>query len=391
MTERLGLGTRSIHAGEAPDPSTGAHGVPIYQNATFAFPSYTSVEAWREGGPHYLYARDGNPTVRCLELKLANLEGTGDAVATATGMAAISATLLHLLAGGGHLVASSDVYATTKELLLGDLPAFGATVDLVDFTDLAAVEAAITPATRVLFCEPFTNPMLKVIDLAALGALAAQRSVPLVVDNTFLSPVLLRPVEHGATIVVHSATKYLSGHGNVLGGVVCGPKPTIADIRARLSRLGGTMGAFPAWLLLNGAKTLPLRVERHSTNAAGLATLLAEHAAVAAVHYPGLPSHPGYEIAQRLVGDRFGGMLAFELAGGEPAVGPFLDALRIPTIAVSLGDASTLIWPLAGTGRLRLSVGLEDLADLKQDFANALDQVAVMPAVPARQDSGCTG
>jgi methionine-gamma-lyase len=381
------LGTRSIHAGEAPDPSTGAHGVPIYQNATFAFPSYTSVEAWRKGSPHYLYARDGNPTVRCLELKLADLEGTGDAVATATGMAAISATLLHLLAGGGHLVAASDVYAITKELLLGDLPAFGATVDLVDFTDLAAVEAAITPTTRALFCEPFTNPMLKVIDLAALGALAARRNVHLVVDNTFLSPALLRPVEHGATIVIDSATKYLSGHGNVLGGMICGPKPAITDIRARLSRLGGTMGAFPAWLLLNGAKTLPLRVERHSTNAAGLASILAQHPSVAAVHYPGLPSHPGHQIARRLVGDRFGGMLALELAGGEPAVGPFLDALTLPTIAVSLGDASTLIWPLAGTGRLRISVGLEDLVDLERDFANALDRVGAVPESATQSES----
>jgi cystathionine beta-lyase/cystathionine gamma-synthase len=365
--------------------------VPIYQNATFAFRSYGSVEAWREGAPHFHYARDGNPTVRCLELKLADLEGTSDAVATATGMAAISATLLHLLAGGGHLVASCDIYAITKELLLGDLPAFGATVDLVDFTDLAAIEAAITPATRALFCEPFSNPLLKVVDLAALGELAAGRNLHLVVDNTFLSPALLRPAEHGATIVVYSATKYLSGHGNVLGGVVCGPKAVIADIRALLSRLGGTMGAFPAWLLLNGVKTLPLRVERHSDNAAGLAKRLADHPAVAAVHYPGLPTHPGHEIARRLVGERMGGMLAFELAGGEAAVGPFLDALTLPTIAVSLGDSSTLIWPLAGRARLRLSVGLEDLDDLERDFAKALDQAGAVPALPTRQEARCTG
>lgn len=366
------LATRSIHAGEALDPATGAHGVPIYQNATFGFHSYESVEAWREGAPHFLYARDGNPTVRCLELKLADLEGTEDAVATGTGMAAVSAALLHLLAGGGHLVASSDLYAVTRELLERDLPEFGASVTLTDFTNPAAVEAAITPQTRALFCEPFSNPWLRVADLPALARLARERGIPLVVDNTFLSPALLRPVERGATVVVHSATKYLSGHGNVLGGVICGPRPMVREMRGLLSRLGGTMSAFAAWVLLHGVKTLPLRVGRHSANAAALAHRLAAHPAIHAVHYPGLTTHPGHAIARQLVDDHFGGMLAFELAAGASVVGPFLNALQLPTIAVSLGDVSTLIWPLAGTGALRLSVGLEDLADLENDFEAAL-------------------
>jgi methionine-gamma-lyase len=385
MTLQRGLSTRSIHAGEAPDPSTGAHGVPIYQNATFAFRSYEGVEAWREGAPHYLYARDGNPTVRCLELKLANLEGAEDAVATGTGMAAISATLLHLLAGGGHLVASGDVYAVTKEFLQRDLPAFGATVTFADFTDAGAVEATITPQTRALFCEPFSNPLLKVAALPAIAGLAAERSIPLVVDNTFLSPALLRPLEHGATVVLHSATKYLSGHGNVLGGVICGSKAMVTEIRGLLSRLGGTMGAFPAWVLLHGAKTLPMRAEWHSANALALAKLLAAHPAVAAVHYPGLATHPRHEIACQLVGDRYGGMLAFELVGGEEAVGPFLDALELPTIAVSLGDVSTLIWPIAGRGVLRLSVGLEDVVDLEADFSNALARIPAPASTPDLQ------
>jgi methionine-gamma-lyase len=375
MSQRRGLSTRSIHAGEAPDPSTGAHGVPIYQNATFAFRSYEGVQAWRDGVPHFHYARDGNPTIRCLELKLADLEGAEDALATGTGMAAISATLLHLLAGGGHLVASGDVYAVTKELLQRDLPAFGATVTLVDFTDQAAVVAAITPQTRALFCEPFSNPLLTVVDLPRIAGLAEERGIPLVVDNTFLSPALLRPVEHGATIVVHSATKYLSGHGTVLGGVICGPKAIVREVRGLLSRLGGAMGAFAAWVLLHGVKTLPMRAERHSAHALALAELLAAHPAAAAAHYPGLASHPGHEIARHVVGDRFGGMLAVELAGGEAAIGPFLNALELPTIAVSLGDVSTLIWPLPGSGLLRLSVGLEDLADLEADFTQALGQI----------------
>jgi methionine-gamma-lyase len=388
MPPRRGLSTRSIHAGEAPDPSTGAHGVPIYQNATFAFRSFEGLEAWREGAPHFLYARDGNPTVRCLELKLANLEGTEDAVATGTGMAAISGALLHLLAGGGHLVASGDVYAVTKEFLQRDLPAFGDTVTLVDFSDAAAVAAAVTPQTRALFCEPFTNPLLKVADLPAIAALAQERGIPLVVDNTFLSPALFRPAEHGATVVVHSATKYLSGHGNALGGVICGPTAMVREIRGLLSRLGGTMAAFPAWILLHGAKTLPIRVERHSAHALALAELLAAHPAISAVHYPGLAAHPGHAIARRLAGNHFGGMLAFELAGGEAAVRPFLNALELPTIAVSLGDVSTLIWPIAGTGVMRLSVGLEDWSDLEADFTNALARIAPPASVTAQEEHG---
>lgn len=370
MTRRHGLGTRSIHAGEAPDPVFSAHGVPIYQNATFKFGSYDHVQAWRDGSPHYLYARESNPTVRSLELKIADLEGAENAVATATGMAAISTTLIHLTAGG-HLVASEDVYAVTKEFLTQDLPGFGTLVTLVDFSDTAAVDAAITPETRALFTESFSNPLLKVTDLPALGELADRHKIPLVVDNTFLSPALLRPLELGATIVLHSATKYLSGHGNALGGVISGSRRHISAIRRQLTRLGGTMSAFSAWVLVSGVKTLPLRVERHSANAAALAALLVNHPAVATVHYPGLASHAHHARARSLVGDQFGGMLAFQLAGGESAVGPFLNALTLPTIAVSLGDVGSLIWPI-GDGVLRLSVGLEDVSDLEVDLRDAL-------------------
>lgn len=370
MAPRRGLNTRSIHAGEAPDPSTGAHGVPIYQNVTYGFRSYDQVEDWGAGVPHFLYASESNPTVRSFESKLADLEGAEDAVATATGMAAVSTVLIQLGAGG-HVVASQDVYAGTRAFLTQDLPAFGTAVTLVDFSDMAAVEAAITPHTRALYCEAFSNPLLKVADLPALGVLAARYALPLVVDNTFLSPALLRPLELGATIVVHSATKYLSGHGNVLGGVACGSRASMVAVRRQLTGLGGVMGAFSAWVLVNGIKTLPLRVERHSANAATLAMVLADHPAVAAVQYPGLPSHPHHATACRLVAGQFGGMLTFVLAGGAPAVGPFLDTLTLPTIAVSLGDVSTLIWPI-GDGMLRLSVGLEDVTDLRADFERAL-------------------
>jgi O-acetylhomoserine/O-acetylserine sulfhydrylase-like pyridoxal-dependent enzyme len=316
MTRSHGFGTRSIHAGEAPDPATGAHGTPIYQNATYAFRSFEGLEAWREGAPHFMYAREGNPTVRCLELKLANLDGAESAVAAASGMAAISATLLHLLGGGGHLVASADLYGTTLALLRQDLPAFGATVDLVDITDLVAVEKAIGPNTRAIFTESFSNPLLRV--------------------------------------------------------AVCGRRGPVAEMAGLLSRLGGAMSPFNAWLLLAGVKTLPLRIERHCANASALAALLAAHPAVATAHYPGLPSHPQHELARKLVGDRFGGMLAFSLHGGAPAAGRMLNRLDLATIAVSLGDPATLAWPMAGSDLVRLSVGLEDWADLEADFINAL-------------------
>lgn len=373
-----GFGTRSVHAGEAPDPTTGAHGVPIYQNSTFAFHSYDELMAARDGtAPHFFYARDGNPTVRALEVKLANLEGAEAAVATAAGMAAIAATLLTLVPAGGHLVASADVYSVARDFLHQDLPAAGARVTTVDFTDLAAVAAAIEPETRALYTESFSNPTLRVADLDGLAALARRHDIPLVVDNTFLSPVLLRPLEHGAEIVIHSATKYLSGHGHALGGVVCGPRARIAAIARKVSHLGGPLSAFAAWTLLNGVKTLPLRVERHAANAARLARLLAEHPAVEAVHYPGLPTDPGHAVASRLVGDRYGGMLAFRLRGGEAALRPFLNALELCTLAVSLGDCGTLVWPFPD-GLIRLSTGIEDIADLEADLRRALDNVGAV-------------
>ena len=376
MHAELGFGTRSIHAGEAPDPSTGAHGIPIYQNVTYGFPSYERVDAWHDGAPHFHYQRDGNPTTRSLELKLANLEGSEAAVATASGMAAISVTLLHVLRGGGHLIASRDLYGATTDLLQEDLPALGASVSTVDCGDLAAVEAAIRNETRAILVEAFSNPRLRIVDLPALAELARSRGILLIVDNTFLSPALLRPIELGADLVIHSATKYLSGHGHVLGGVVCGNRAMIAEIRSMVSRFGGTLSPLSAWLLLNGVKTLPLRVERHCVNAAALAQLLAEHPAVETVFYPGLPSHHGHEIARRMVGERFGGMLSFSMRGCDEAIRLLIGRLELSTIAVSLGNTATLVWPMVGSNLVRVSVGLEDWADLAADFSAALDGVS---------------
>ena len=377
-----GFSTRCIHAGEAPDPTTGAHGVPLYQNVTFAFETNSQVEAMRSGDrPHFTYSPRGNPTVRCLELKIADLEGTEASVAMSSGMAAISSVLLTLLADGGHLLASDQLYDLTKDFLHEDVAVLGSSVTFLDLSDADAIQDAITPRTRAIYVESFSNPLLRVADIRALARLAHENDVVLVVDNTFLSPALLRPAALGADIVLHSATKYLSGNGQVQGGVVSGPRQLIDPIRSRALRLGAAMSPFAAWLLLSGIHTLPLRMERHSENASRLAKLLAAHAAIADLHYPGLSSDPGHALAASLLGPgelRCGGMIAFTLSGGREAVGPFLDALKLCTIAVSLGDSSTLVWPWPCGNLIRMSIGLEDPVDLQADIVQALN--AVIPA-----------
>ncbi len=364
--------TRSIHAGEAPDPSTGAHGVPIYQNTTFAFRSFDQVEAWRNGrAPHYLYAREGNPTVRCFELKMADLEGAEAAVAGATGMAVIAATLLDVMCDGGQLVASTDLYEVTSNLICQDLAKMGVDVNTVDVTDLDSVRAVVGPETKAIFVETLSNPRVKVADLESLADLAHSHDALLVVDNTFLSPAILRPLEHGADLVIHSATKYLAGHGQAMGGVVAGKQAQISRISQRISRLGGALSPFAAWLLLAGVKTLPLRMDRHSATAQRIAETLVAHPTVETVNFPGLKNSSGHDVAERLTGGRSGGLLSFTLKGGEPAVRAFVNALELATIAVSLGECSTLLWPYQD-GLIRLAVGLEDPDDLGEDIERGL-------------------
>jgi cystathionine beta-lyase/cystathionine gamma-synthase len=349
---------------------------------TFAFETNGQVEAMRSGErPHFTYSPRGNPTVRCLELKIADLEGTEASVAMSSGMAAVSSVLLTLLANGGHLVASDQLYDLTSDFLRDDLPALGGSTSFVDLSDTDAIREAITPQTRAIYVEAFSNPLLRVSDIRVLARIAAENDLVLVVDNTFLSPALLRPVALGADVVLHSATKYLSGNGQVQGGVVSGPQRLIDSIRSRALHLGAAMSPFAAWLLLAGIHTLPLRMERHSENASRLANVLAAHPAVAEVHYPGLNSDPGHALAASLLGadqHHFGGMIAFTLAAGRDAMGPFLDALELCTIAVSLGDSSTLVWPWPCGNMIRISTGLEDFADLEADIVRALN--GVVPA-----------
>lgn len=374
MREPSAFSTRCLHAGEAPDPSTGAHGVPLYNNVTYAFRSLDHIEAMDEGrAPHFTYSPRGNPTVLSLELKMANLEGAEQCIATASGMAAISATLMALSRNGGHIIRADQVYHLSGNMLARELPGFGASSTPVDVSDLDAVAAAITPATRGIYVESVSNPHLKIADLRALGGLAQSRGIPLVVDNTFLSPALLRPLELCADLVLHSATKYLSGFGQVQGGFIAGRACLLADIREFMIHLGGQMPPFNAWLLLQGVKTLPMRMALHSRNALRLATLFERHPAVASVNYPGLPGHPGHHIAARDLAAGFGGMVSLALHGGRPAKAAFLDSLEIATLAVSLGDVTTLVWPWHGLDLIRVSVGIEDGDDLEDDFRRALD------------------
>ncbi len=376
--DNLGFTTRAIHAGEEPDPTTGAHGVPIYQNSTFALGNMERFQDFWDGAPNsWGYTRDGNPTVDHLERKVANLEGAESCIAAASGMGAISATLLTVGANGGHIVMANQIYNTANKLVNEDLPQYGITFSRVDITDLDAVEAAITPKTTAIYTEVFSNPSLVVADVQGLAKIAHRHGLKLVVDNTFLSPALYRPLEDGADLVIHSATKYLAGHGEVLGGVVSGSEEAITPIRTKVLRLGSTLSPLAAWLIITGMRTLPLRMERHSQNGRTVAAYLSAHPAVASWHYPGLPDDPGNATATRLLGDTgaMGGMVTISLNGGAESVAPFVESLQVITLATSLGDTSSLAWPILGTDLVRLSIGLEDEEDLLADLDNALERI----------------
>ena len=380
-TEGRGFATRAIHAGERPDPTTHAHRTPIYATATFTFDSAAQKEdavdrslAWEPGA--YFYSRTGNPTNRALEEKIASLEGAEDAVVSASGMAAVSATLFAHLGAGDHVVVGDELFVITKVLLEDDFPRRGLGVTPVDMTDLAAVEAAIGPATRALFLETSTNPRLRVPDLDAVAAIARRHELLFIADNTFLGPALLRPLEHGADLVIHAATKYLSGHGDAVSGVVSGRKALTDPIRKQTDTLGQAANPFASFLVQRGLRTLPLRSRAASANAARVASFLEAHPKVDWVRYPGLVSHPDHAVARRLLGEQFGAMVTFKQVGGVEAMAAFTDHLRLCDIGVSLGDIHTLVYPRPKDGGIvRLSIGCEDVEDLLEDFELGLSFV----------------
>jgi len=376
--------TRAIHAGQAPDPTTGAIMPPISVSSTYVQDS---------PGVHkgYEYSRTQNPTRFAYERCVADLESGTRGFAFASGLAA-TATLLDLLEPGAHVIASDDLYGGTYRLFTRVREqSAGLKVSYVDMTQPKDVEAAITKATRLIWVETPTNPMLKLADLAAVAAIAKRHGVMTCADNTFASPWIQRPLELGFDLVMHSATKYLNGHSDMVGGiVVVGADATLADKVAFLQNaVGAVAGPFDAYLALRGVKTLALRMQRHCENAQALAEWLARHPQVARVHYPGLSSHPQHALAQTQMHGRYGGMITIELKGGLPEARRFLERCELFALAESLGGVESLIdhpalmthasVPAEARARLgirdtlcRLSVGIEDAADLRADLEHAL-------------------
>ncbi len=382
-TPSHGFATRAVHAGQEPDPSTGSITPPIHQTSTFV---QDGIGGLRGG---YEYARSGNPTRAALEVQVAALEQGADAIAFASGLAAEDALLRAVLKPGDRVVLGDDAYGGTYRLLKRIHEPLGVRLDTVDLTDPAAVEAAIADPVRMLWVETPTNPLMKIVDIAALAAVGHAHGALVVVDNTFASPALQQPLRHGADVVVHSATKYLGGHSDVLGGVVVTSDADLTEqVRFLQFAAGAVLAPFEAWLLTRGIKTLDVRMRRHTENATAIAAQLAADPRVERVYYPGLAEHPGAEIAARQMSGA-GGMLSVALAGGERAARALAEGTRIFALAESLGGVESLIGypslmthasvrgtPLAVPENVvRLSVGIEDVADLQQDLADALGRI----------------
>jgi O-acetylhomoserine (thiol)-lyase len=418
--------TLSLHAGAHPDPATGARATPIHQSASFVFPDADHAAAlFNMERAGHVYSRISNPTCAVLEERVAALEAGVGAIATASGQAALHVAITTLMGAGGHIVASRALYGGSHNLLDYTLPRFGIATTFVDPRDLDAWRNAIRPQTRLLFGETLGNPGLDVLDVPRVAALAHEHGLPLLVDSTFTTPWLLRPFEHGADLVFHSATKFLSGHGVVIGGVLVdsgafdwdaplarGKFPTLTEpyhgfhdmvfaeesttaaflLRARregIRDFGACMAPATAWQILQGIETLPVRMQRHVENARKIVGHLVQHPLVAAVGYPELPSHPDHELAKRLLPRGCGAVFSFDLKGTREQGRRFIEALRLFSHLANVGDAKSLvIHPVSTThfrmsahdlaragiseGTIRLSIGLEDPDDLIEDLSRGL-------------------
>lgn len=385
-----GFSTRAVHSGQQPDPCFGALSTPIYQTSTFVFKDVAQGASRFSGDEEgYIYTRLGNPTQSALEAKMADLEGGEAAAAFASGMAAVTAVLLALVKQGDNVVHTSALYGCTYAFLHELAPRFGITATGVDTADLDAVTQAITPDTKVVYLETPANPTMRLCDIAAIAEIAHARGAKVVVDNTFMTPYYQRPLELGADVVVHSATKYIGGHGDVIAGLAVGPKELLDEIKmTTLKDIGGIISPFNAWLLLRGLKTLAVRMDRHNNNGLAVAKFLEDHAAVAKVYYPGLPSFAQHQLALRQMSG-FGGILSFELKGGYEAGVKMMNSVKLCHLAVSLGDVDSLIQhPASMThsvvpeqereqtgitpGLVRLAVGIEDVDDIIADLDQAM-------------------
>ena len=384
--------TKAVHAGQKPDPTTGSVVIPIYASSTFVFDSAEQgADRFLGKQPGYIYTRLGNPTVRALELNVAALEGGEDARAAATGMAAITAVVMAIVKNGDHVVAGNRLYGGTHKLLTDILKEYGVEYTLVDTSDSSNFESAIKPNTRLIYIESPSNPLLSLTDIRAVAKIGKKHGILTAIDNTFMSPYLQRPIEMGIDIVVHSLTKSLSGHSDMVGGIVVSSKEFLKKMDPTFKNMGATMGAWDAWLTLRGIKTLHIRWDRTQENAQKIAEYLEAHSKVDHVNYPGLPSHHDYELAQQQM-DGPGGMMSFELKGGLEAGRKMMNSVKLCSLAVSLGAVETLIChPPSMThsvvpreerlkagltdGLVRFSVGIEDVDDIIEDLEQALAQV----------------
>jgi cystathionine gamma-synthase len=391
-TARIGS-TLSVHAGEARDEAYDAIATPIVQTSTYSFKDTAEIESYVKGehpGERNEYARYGNPTSRATERAISALEGTDDTTLFGTGMAAITTTLLALIKGGQHVILFADGYRQTRQLVAPILGRFGVAHTIVDASDLSALAAAIRPETRLVVGESPTNPHLTCVDLAALAEIVkAHRQVKTVIDSTFATPVNCRPADFGADLIVHSATKYLAGHNDLLAGSVSGSTALVSLVRDMRNVLGTICDPHAAWLLSRGLRTLGLRVARHNENGLAIARFLEGRSEVEKVFYPGLASHRDHAVATRQM-TGFGGVVSFVCKGGLGAARSVVDRLEIPRIAASLGGVESLVEPPAlmsyyeltpeerakvgiEEGLVRYSAGIEDTKDLLDDLAQALD------------------
>jgi cystathionine gamma-lyase len=384
-TTGLGFSTRAIHAGQPADPTSGATVVPISVSSTF-----TQAAPGEHKG--YDYARSGNPTRTALETCLAALEGGERGLAFASGLAASTAVLQSLLKPGDNVLAAADLYGGTFRLLERVFRPWSVTATYTDDASMAGFAAQFTPQTKIVWIETPTNPLLQVLDIAAAAELAHARGALLVVDNTFASPYVQQPLALGADVVVHSTTKYLGGHSDVIGGAVIGPKALLEPVKFFQNAAGGVPGPFDSYLVLRGIKTLAVRMDRHNANAAELAAWLVKQKGVEKVYYPGLSDHPNHAVAARQMRG-FGGMISAGLAGGLEGARRFTTATKLFSLAESLGGVESLVnHPATMThasipkavreargvddGLVRLSVGIEDVSDLRADLAQALARVS---------------
>ena len=384
--------TTAVRAGEATGEYQGALATPIFRSAVFGFPDTKSASDVHEGRtPGYFYGRMGNPTQTALEQAMCALENGEAALATSSGMSAISSLLLSLLKPGDHVLAPQTLYASTQKFLTNVLAPIGVEIELIDGTNIDSWEKSIRANTRVLYAESPSNPKLSIMDLSEIARIADAHRVISIVDNTFATPFNQSPIDQGIKVVVHSATKYLGGHGDLVAGVIVGPNDVIHQVRWHsLKLLGGVISPDVASLVLRGIKTLPLRMQQHNFNGLKVAEFLSCHSKITKVHYPGLPSHPQHELAAKQMRG-FGGMVAFEVGDAETAR-QFLNRLKFCKLAVSLGDVTTLIQHSVsmthasvpsqqrrlagiGDGLIRLSTGIERVQDIIEDLKQALDKL----------------